>query len=293
MRVQPVPAHCPSAGTSVHRLATSWRSPATAPPGETALPNWVYWPLMEWTCEWAAGQNDDKAICDAIIRNVGASGMRYGVAAPDVRRMILGKVCDVRRLVPGFPADGPLPGCLRLPTLFPRGLRTLPRNEEQWCAIVIRQGGLNQAEPTDPATEFHDNDTGFPISAPVPVLNWIQRRYRFWACLAATGLMATASTLLEHGGRVYLYDACFGKGPIEIDAPLPPADLTVVHGALQLKSFKERYLDGAVEYMLGSLHNGPQFFRTILDGSNGMTIRTRDIPESANGVDGVTFRWGD
>ncbi len=248
---------------------------------------------MEWTCEWAAGQNDDKAICDAIIRNVGASGMRYGVAAPDVRRMILGKGAMCGVWYRAFQQMAHCQGVFVYRRCFLVDWRTLPRNEEQWCAIVIRQGGLNQAEPTDPATEFHDNDTGFPISAPVPVLNRIERRYRFWGLPGGYWADGHCINFLEHGGRVYLYDACFGKGPIEIDAPLPPADLTVVHGAAQLKSFKERYLDGAVEYMLGSLHNGPQFFRTILDGSNGMTIRTRDIPESANGVDGVTFRWGD
>ena len=42
------------------------------------LATWVYKPLMEWTCQWAAGEDDEKAICDAIIRNIGSSGLRYG-----------------------------------------------------------------------------------------------------------------------------------------------------------------------------------------------------------------------
>ena len=49
------------------------------PQGEAGLPNWVYRPLMEWTCQWAAGQNDERAICDAIIANIGSSGLQYGI----------------------------------------------------------------------------------------------------------------------------------------------------------------------------------------------------------------------
>lgn len=74
VREQSALTHRAPAGTSTHRIATNWRALATAPVPEVGLPNWVYRPLMEWTCQWAAGKNDEKAICDAIIANVGSSG---------------------------------------------------------------------------------------------------------------------------------------------------------------------------------------------------------------------------
>ena len=61
------------------------------------MPDWVYAPLMRWTSEWASGQDDELAICDAIIKNLPNSGLRYGVWAPDVREMLLnqGAMCFV------------------------------------------------------------------------------------------------------------------------------------------------------------------------------------------------------
>jgi hypothetical protein len=254
---------------------------------------------MEWTCQWCAGQDDEKDICDAIIKNVGASGLRYGMPlrVRGVRNLLLngGGMCGEWYQV--FQQMAHCQGVFVHRRRFLVDWRRLPSGEEHWCAIVIRSGGLNQAQPTHPASEFHDNDTGFPITEPITLVSRVEPRYRFWG-LPNRWYDGHCVNFLEHQGRLYLYDASFGAGPFEIDGPLPPTDPNIVQGGADLSSFKARYLDSAVDYMLGSLYNGPVFLRTIHPllvggGVNGMTVRTRDIPEAVHGAHGVTFGWGD
>jgi hypothetical protein len=170
--------------------------------------------------------------------------------------------------------------------------------EEHWCAIVICSGGLNQREPTPGASEFHDNHTGFPIAAPVQLLKRWAKRYRFWG--APGGVCdGHCVNFLEHDGAVYLYDACFGLGPIRIEMQLPVADENRTCAAADVSTFRASYLDSAVDYLLGSLYNGPDFHQSFgpadspPEGQNGMTVRTRDIPAIVNGAEGVTLRWSE
>jgi hypothetical protein len=251
---------------------------------------------MEWTCQWAAGQNDEKSICDAIIKNVGNSGLRYGVrlTVRDIRHMLLnqGGMCGV--WYQAFQQMAHCQGVFVYRRRFMVDWRQMANGEEHWCAIVIRAGGLNQAQPTQDRSTFHDNDNGFPIPAgmTVPITNRTERRYRFWG-LPNFVVDGHCINFLAHNGRLYLYDACFGVGPIEINAPLPANNLNVPQGGADLTPFKGAYLDHAIDYMLGSIHNGPDFLRTIpTSQENGMTVRTADIPQVVNGNDGLTFRWG-
>ena len=74
VRVQPTPTYRAPVGTSTHRIATSWRTLATAPAGEDGLPNWAYRPLMEWTCQWAAGRMMKKQSATPSSRMSGLRG---------------------------------------------------------------------------------------------------------------------------------------------------------------------------------------------------------------------------
>ncbi len=117
---------------------------------------------------------------------------------------------------------------------------------------------MNQGEPTHAESDFHDNDTRYPIGAPVPLVLRREHRYQFFA-LPGYLYDGHCINFLVHKGRLYLYDACFGVGPVEIDAPLPAPDLIAAKGGADLASFKARYLNDAVDYMLGSLYNGAAF----------------------------------
>ncbi|MCI0464978.1 MAG: hypothetical protein L0Z62_49280 [Gemmataceae bacterium] len=284
------PTICLPAGTSSHGVCTTWR--ALAPNPAQRLHNWVYRPLMEWTCAWASGQDDEQAICDAIIRNLGASGLRYGIRGYDVRRMLLlgGGMCSGWYQM--FQQMAHCQGVFVHRRCFLVDWRRLPNSEEQWCALVIRAGGLNQPLPTPPPSEFQDNDKAFPIVTPVALTTRIERRYRFWGGVPGYRPDGHCINFLEYKGKLYLYDASFGAGPFEIDAPLPPDDLSILGGAL-LASFKARYLDAAVDYMLGTLYNGGVLHRSDRTSrTNGMTVRTALIPEVVRGDPGLTFYWG-
>ena len=171
--------------------------------------------------------------------------------------------------------------------------------EEYWCAIVVRNGGLNQASPTHPASTFHDHNGAFPIPAgtTVPLTTVTERRYRFWG-LPGFWYDGHCINFLDYQGRVYLYDACFGFGSVEIQSPLPPDNLAVPQGGAALAPFRSAYLDGAVDFMLGTIRNGAAFLQSVfvyppgLPLANGMTVRAANIPQTVAGADGLTFRWG-
>jgi hypothetical protein len=296
VREQPAPSPCPPAGTSTHRIATSWRAFVAPPAGEAGLPPWVYRPLMEWTCQWAAGLDDELAICNAIIANVASSGLRYGVyPIRDVREMLVnqGAMCGV--WYQAFQQMAHCQGVFVYRRRFLVDRRPLAHGEEHWCAIVIRAGGLNRAEPNVPPMAFRDNHTGFPVPpAGVPIVHANERRWRFWCVPALFLYDGHCINFLVHGGGLYLYDACFGLGPIQVHAPLPVNNTTVAQGGADLAPFRAAYLDSAIDYMLGSIQNGADFLQTTfpVPDVNGMTVRTADIPEVVNGNPGLTFRWG-
>ncbi|WP_143393881.1 hypothetical protein [Fimbriiglobus ruber] len=171
--------------------------------------------------------------------------------------------------------------------------RTVPPGEEHWCALVIRGGGLNQPHPTHPASHFRDHDASFPIVGMASLTDRTERRYRFWGD-PSPGMWGDGHCInfLEYDGKLFLYDPSFGTGPFEIDHPLPPDNLTVLGGSL-LDSFKANYLDTAVDYMLGSLYNGSNFYKSDQSArANGITVKTVRIPATVNGNNGITFGWG-
>lgn len=298
IRTAPSPSVCPAVGTSTHRICTSWK--AMEEDDGQDLETWVYEPIMRWTCEWAAGCDDEKAICDGIIRNVKSSGLRYGwpLKLRGVRELLRrgGGMCGDWYML--FQQMAHSQGVFVHRRSFMVEWRVRPNGEEHWCAIVICKGGLNQPQPTPDESEFHDNHTGFPITAQIALLSGWSHRYRFWG-LPDDVADGHCVNFLEHDGAVYLYDACFGVGPVPLPTGVPVADENVTSTAADVSAFRASYLDNAIDYMLGSVYNGPGFHRTFgphdvpPEGQNGMTVRTRDIPPLVGGLQGVTLRWSE
>jgi hypothetical protein len=287
---------CSSAGNSTHTIATSWRTFVPAPAGEVGLPGWVYSPLMRWTCAWAAGQNDEFAICNAIISNVVNSGLRYGIPGVyEVREMLLpqkwGAMCGI--WYQAFQQMAHCQGVFVYRRRFLVDRRQMPQNEEHWCAIVICAGGLNQGAPTHPPGHFRDNHAGFPIPAGgVPLVAAHERRYCFWCVPAILLYDGHCVNFLVYNGSLYLYDACFGVGPVPVNAPLPANNTNFAQGGADLAPFRVAYIDTAIDYMMGTIRNGPVPLQAQWPNANGMTVRTADIPDVVNGNHGLTFRWG-
>lgn len=274
---------------TTHTICTTWR-PMQARPADR-LDVWVYKQLAEWTCEWAAGLDDEKAICDAISANLPRSGLRYGVDEWYVREMLLGGGGWCGGWYQLFQQLAHCQGVFVHRRCFLVDWRVQPSGEVLWCALVVREGGLNQPRPTHPASTFHDNDTDYPITAPVALSTRHEERYRFWG-RPGDYQDGHCINFLEYRGDLYLYDASFCVGPVRIDAPLPPDDYSIL-GGTQIASFKAAYLDRAVAYMLGTLYNGSVLHRSdhVLQ-TNGMTVRTDLIPTLVRGDAGLTFYWG-
>ena len=254
---------------------------------------------MEWTCQWAAGQNDERAICDAILNNLPSSGLRYGVNAHTIRDLLLNQGGMCGAWYQTFQQMAQCQGVFVYRRRFLVDWRQVAGGEEHWCAIVVRNGGLNQASPAHPASTFHDHNGAFPIPAgtTVPIATVTEQRYRFWG-LPGYWYDGHCINFLVYQGRLYLYDACFGLGSIEIQSPLPPDNLAAPQGGAALAPFRAAYLDGAIDFMLGTVRNGAAILRSVfvhphgLPLANGMTVRTANIPQTVAGVDGLTFRWG-
>ncbi len=283
----------PASNTS-HVVCTTWRT-MVPNPAQRLLP-WAYARLVEWTSEWAVGCDDEKAICDAIINNLASSGLRYGFGVQNVREMLRqgAGMCGIWYQM--FQQMAHCQGVFVHCRSFRVHWRSLPTGEEKWCALVIRSGGLNQSEPTFPPTSFRDHDGPLADVGTAALTLRVERRYRFWGMQGAW-YDGHCINFLEHAGRLYLYDACFGAGPFEIDGPLPPDDYSV-WGGRQLASFKAQYLDAAVDYMLGSLYNGGHLWRSRRGSASvresiGVTVRTAQIPETDGGIDGLTFGWAE
>jgi hypothetical protein len=280
---------CLPGETTISRICTTWK-PMQPRPADR-LDDWVYKQLVEWTCEWANGLDDEKEICDAIMRGLPPSGLRYGIPGYYVREMLQGGGGMCGGWYHLFQQMAHCQGVFVHRRCFLVDWREQANGEVLWCALVVREGGLNQPQPTESPSEFHDNDTAFPITTPVPLVTRNEARYRFWG-RPGDYQDGHCINFLEHRGRLYLYDACFGIGPVEVDAPLPPDDYSVLGGA-QLSSFKARYLDRAVAYMLGTLYNGSTLHRAdhVLR-TNGISVRTDLIPEVVRGDAGLTFYRG-
>jgi DNA-binding beta-propeller fold protein YncE len=278
-------------GSTNHTICTTWKK--MLPKSAEGLHNWVYKQPMLWTSEWAAGKNNEKEICDAIIQKLHLSGLKYGGRIssmyPLVRQVLYDGIGMCGEWYHTFQHFVHCQGVFIHRRFYFVDRRQLTNNEFKWCAIVIKSGGLNQPVPTSSANQFHDVDVQYPIVPTTPVNTVTEKRYRFWGPGDGHGI-----NFLVYGGKLYLYDPSFGAGPFEIapfsgaDAPLPQKDLSII-GGTQLASFKKNYLDKAVDYMLGTLYDGAG---TLHQCPSGLTVKTLIIPDLVGGFKEITFRWG-
>jgi hypothetical protein len=267
--------------TTKHTLCTTWQ-PIT-PNSSQELEKWVYKQPMLWTSEWAADKNNEKDICDAIITNLHKSGLKYGIFGVwDIRHMLngTGGMCGGWYMM--FPHMAHCQGVFVDRRFYEVDPRSMANGETKWRAIVIRSGGLNQPQPTSGAATYNDVNAQYPINPSTQVVKVTENRYRF----SGPG-DGHCINFLRYNQKVYLYDPSFGAGPFEISPfasadGLPPIGSNI--GGLELASFKQAYLNGAVDYMEGMLHDPASTLRSL-------TIKTLIIPDLLNGVKEITFNW--
>lgn len=293
-----IPATIPTHFDSTkHTICTTWKKITPVQDKDKHLEDWVYKKPMLWTSEWAAGKTNERDICDAIIKNLHKSGLKYGKrlskTRPYVRRVLDDEIGMCGEWYYTFQHFVHCQGVFVHRRFYYVDWRDLPNNEVKWCAIVIKSGGLNQPQPTYGASEFHDVED-YPITMNTPIKTITQKRYRFWGIPGGKD-DGHGINFLKYNNKLYLYDASFGTGPFEIALfntadGLPPKNLSIV-GGKELASFKKSYLDKAVDYMLGTLYHGTKLYKTEYKVANGITVRTLKIPDESAGFKEITFIW--
>lgn len=251
-------------GSTTHTLYTTWKPMLEL--SSEHIDNWVYEPVMRWSCRWATGQHDDKAICDALIKQLPLSGLIYGLegSAQTVRGLLLrgGGMCGA-----WYRFFQQLARCQGV-HVFRRDMTIVTEAQEAdrvWNGAVATAGGINQPYPdVDPYRFFEDN-LRFPIgSTPVRIDMVEARRYVYEGepCeLVGVGPSTHAvNFFIDHDGQVYLYDPSFAAGPYRFDGPVPEAGEFMEGEALA--KFKTTYLDKTFPYLMGSICNGNQFYKT-------------------------------
>lgn len=300
-----------SLGRTSHTIYTTWEAPGDPsvwqnlkPPVDPAAWSgpqpWIYLPIVQWACAWAAGKKTEKAICDAIIARFHESGLKYAVGYHSVREVLLhgGGYCGGFYLL--FQA---LAGSQGVPVERRSMLvdwRPMRGERAMWCAIVVTSPGTNLKRPAEGTSVFHDADRAPQQRQRVRRIK--ERRYRFWGspdghhdghCL----------NFLQYRARWYLYDLSFFNHSVPLDwKRLPTVNLARSVDVARLGNFRTAYLESAVPFMLGSLDCDGRMYRTsvalvpeTLGGppmthtDNGLSARTRAIPDRGRAI---TFYWG-
>jgi hypothetical protein len=271
-------AHRLFLGDSRHELLTTGAPMEHGLPG--APPSGAYAPVLRWSSRWCEGLENRKDICDALLRRLPETRLRYGVPAWTVRHMLVagGGMCGgwVRLFQQ-------LANCQGV-ALEGRTLRLVPTHdartdEVRWEGMLTAAPGLNQHEPSR-HTRFlgRFNDClryPFSADAPVELLGRYEARYCFLAgrddghCLA----------FLQDGGRLYLYDPSFRAEAVTLDMPLPEPDGPPVTLGPQ-SPLRQGYLHHALPWVMGTLRaNGRLWKVDVLRGEFGVTVRTEQVPE--------------
>ncbi|NMO15053.1 hypothetical protein HPC49_08320 [Pyxidicoccus fallax] len=265
-------------GDSRHELHTTGAPMAHGLPG--APPTGVYVPLLRWASRWCAGLENRKDICDAILRGLPETRLRYGVPAWTVRHMLLvgGGMCGGWTQL-----FQQLAGCQGVPlegrTLHLHSTKDSQTGEVRWEGMVAAAPGLNQFEPSR-LTRFlgrYNDSLKYPFSPdePVELLGRYEARYCFLAGLEDGHCVS----FLEDGGRLYLYDPSFRAEAVMLDMPLPEPDVQPVMLGPE-SSFRRSYLHHVMPWLMGSLRANGRFWEVnVLRGEFGITVKTEQVPE--------------
>lgn len=283
-----------SLGETRHLICTTWQ--AFTPDPAQELYDWVYQPLLLWSCRWAAGQNSPREICDALMAHLPQCGLTYGLVGSYTVRSLLLRGSGMCAAWSRFFQQ--LAHCQGI-TLARRCLTIVavpqPRQQQWWHALVIKSPGLNQRAPQAEMQTFYDVDARFPPPSgePTPVSTTTEPRYVFagWPreMVGVQPASHCLNFLQEEDGGLLLYDPSFGWGPYAL-APLPhnPGDFVSDAALADLKAV---YLDEAVDYLLGSVENGAELYQTAWLGDppqpvDGLCVKTSLIPAAA-----ITIAW--
>ncbi|HYH99659.1 hypothetical protein [Hyalangium sp.] len=263
-----------------HTLCTTWELPIY----DNRMKGQTYTPLMLWTSEWCAGQNEGKAICDAIIKNLPSTNLRYGVPGWEVRYMFMtgggmcGGWCQMFQRMAG--CQGVVVEGRTFRPKYNKRLPTPPM-DIAWVAFACTSPGLNQLQPSwliRFRADFPVEREAYP-PRPEPQPDGFPRLTENRYCFPVDGTDGhSINFLVKDGKTVYLYDPSFMSEAIEIDMPLPDVDTEQEMG--QDAAFRRQYLDRLFTWFLMTAHIAGTHVPVDLNKRTyGLSVLTTLIPQ--------------
>ncbi|MCP3140873.1 hypothetical protein [Pyxidicoccus xibeiensis] len=265
-------------GDSRHEVFTTGAPLKDGLPG--GPPVGTYAPLVRWSSRWCAGLESRKDVCDAILRGLPETQLRYGLPAWTVRHMLVagGGMCGG-----WYQLFQQLANCqgvaVERRTLHLNPTRNEKTGEVRWNALVAVAPGINQVElsrHTRFLGRYHDCIRyPFAPDEPVELLSRQDARY----CFEAGMNDGHSLNFLEDGGRLYLYDPSFLTEAIALDMALPEADGQLLTLGPE-SPFRRDYLHRVMPYVMGALRaNGRHWEVDLLRGNYGITVKVEQVLE--------------
>jgi len=258
-------------GMSQHMIYTTYRRPIVF--------SRLLKPLVEWSTRFAEGLSDDKEICDALIRTLSKTGLRYGgingTAAEVVRNK--GGMCgSMSHFFCHYCGTQGVNVSSYGFTLNPV-LNDSDDLEVKWVRMQFSAPGLNNPPRTGRAGLVLQADTVYPMPrffgddspdddvtsrSPVPYS---------WEFTTGEGHVIN---FLKYGNKHYLYDPSFGLGPVA-----GVYGESINEGVMRpssLRAFRTGYFDSLVDHIRGRI------FCRGKDGVQSMAkldVKTSLIPD--------------
>ena len=213
----------------------------------------IFKELLRWSCQFARGLDDEKAICDALIAKLHETGLHYGRrgwSTFDILKNNGGMCGGWCKFFQDY--------CATQGVEISSWFFTLEKNYDEdqlkWSAIDIHAGGLNNAKPTFTADAYLVNEVyplprfyGTNSDEDDVLVDKRRSMYRFF-----TGYDGHCVNFLSYGGKQYMYDPSFGTGPYGGFFEGEIAEHTPMTGD-SLSTFRQVYFDKGVTHLQGNI----------------------------------------
>lgn len=223
--------------------------------GDLSVDSFVYAPLAEWSCTWAAGcAADVKQVADACYFRLAECDLQYGGIMEWWTAGMLdggGGMCDGWNDI--FDHLVTVQGMAT--SKYGYLLWDFGAAETKWASIIIKAPGMNRTVPAMvPSNDFYCVDSVYPYPSLSDVTFYYSETwYLFGSPSQRDG---HCINLLDYGGVIYLYDPSFrntlGPTPFAgVFASLPAEGFLQGSG---LAAYKSIYHNVAVDYHRGYIY---------------------------------------
>jgi hypothetical protein len=276
--------------TTHERYRTMGTPKAVDYSGDGSPEGFLYAPIVEWSCTWAAGAWDVKGVADGCYLHLEECGLKYMILAWYTADMLDdgGGMCDGWNDI--FDHLLTVHGFSSAKYFYGLSPNAGSSPELKWASIVIKSPGMNRTEPCfTNANNYRCVDFVYPVprfygnTDPNDDVDYYQNMH-WYKFSSPTTMDGHCINFLDYGGVIYLYDATFRNtlGPYPLPgtfASLPPDGY--MQGS-ELSAFKSIYYNTAIDYHEGDVY---------CDTGGSTAVATLDIRTSLFGPDELRLYW--